>query len=231
MFTKYHINLFLLLLFGCIFIRLFFCEKYEYFDSLVLTDENGNIKKFDRNAKDVSITLPDGRTRQIFRVDDNGNMVIMTDLVVEGNAKIGDNKTTTLNNTTLNNTTLNNTTLNDTTLNDTTLNGATSLTDKTSTLKVCGISGVDQNKAPLIKGIFMGTGKINVSGGCTSTATDYVHDLNLSGTQFIFITITNANGVSFPILKVVSHTPNKFSITWCNNASTVIDFNWLIYVI
>lgn len=222
-------NIFVGLVLFCIIIRLFFCETYEKFDSFVLTDNNGNLKTFDKNAKEVSITLPNGMTKQILRINDNGDFVITSNLVVEGNSSLAN---ASLTNSSLTNSSLANSSLTNSSLISTSLEGTTSLTGPASSFILSGVSGVDPKRAPAIKGIYMGTGQITVSNLlCSNTARDYVHNLNLSGNQFIFTTITNADGgMSFPILKVVSYEQNKFVLTCCNNASNTVTFNWIIFV-
>lgn len=209
MFAQSHINLFFGLLIGCIFIRLFLCETSENFDSLVLAYENGNIKKFGGNAKDVSITLPNGQTKQIMRINDNGDLVITYGLVVDANvAKSTDHNVIAQH------------------------SGMTMLGGSVSAFS----SGAVASTAPSIKGIYMGTGSIAGSKGKCANNNIYKqwHSMNLTGKQFIFIQSANVapttGSASFPNMRVISHDADSFEVVVCNNLSDTISFDWIIFL-
>ena len=206
MFAQHHINLFFGLLIGCIFIRLFLCETSEKFDSLVLSDENGNIKKFGGSATDIGITMPNGTTKKIMRINENGELVVTSGLVVDEN----DAKRT--------------------------APPEMVMVGGLGGLMSVGASGAKAAPAPSIKGIYMGTGTFTgTRGNCVNTRSyKHFHNLNLTGAQFIFTQSTNvaptSGNASFPGMRVVAHDPNSFEVTICNNHSDIIMFNWIIFL-
>jgi len=71
-------------------IKVFF-PNYESFDSLVISDEDGNIKRLDKDSigKDISIQLLDKSTKSIIRIAENGDFGILNGLNVSGVSKFG----------------------------------------------------------------------------------------------------------------------------------------------